>query len=138
MPFLRYKIGDIGSWAVNQNCKCGRGWPLLSKIEGRSFDIVITPNGNRIGGTFWTILFRQYPGIKRFQVHQIKNNKIIIYYVLDPEFKELPKNSLKYWSKSIKDVCGENISFEYSPIDKIELTVSGKTRIVKSEIIESL
>ena len=134
MPFLRYQIGDLGSWSTDQNCTCGRGWPLLSKIEGRSFDVVAAPNGNRIGGTFWTILFRKRPGIRRFQVHQLQSDQIVVRYVPDPEFENLPPESVRFWTKSISDMCGDDLRLDFVRVDDIELTASGKTRIVISEM----
>jgi len=42
MPFIRYKIGDIGSYTLEE-CPCGRHFPLLKSFEGRADDIFILP-----------------------------------------------------------------------------------------------
>jgi len=39
MPFIRYKIGDIGV-PCSEACSCGRGLPLISSIEGRISDFM--------------------------------------------------------------------------------------------------
>lgn len=39
MPFIRYRIGDIGK-PSDEICSCGRGLPLLSAIEGRISDFM--------------------------------------------------------------------------------------------------
>ena len=52
-PFIRYKIGDLGVLS-QRTCSCGRKLPLLEKVEGRIFDLIVGTNGNMVGGTFWT------------------------------------------------------------------------------------
>lgn len=47
MPFIRYKIGDLGALSEH-DCSCGRGLPLLSKIVGRVDDIITTPEGEAV------------------------------------------------------------------------------------------
>ena len=42
MPIIRYQVGDMGVLSDRQ-CPCGRGLPLLEKIEGRMADYVVTP-----------------------------------------------------------------------------------------------
>ena len=39
MPFIRYNIRDIGILSDKQ-CPCGRGLPLLERIEGRTDDLI--------------------------------------------------------------------------------------------------
>lgn len=46
MPFIRYRTGDLAVRA-GRVCACGRGMPLLERIEGRSADAVMTPGGAR-------------------------------------------------------------------------------------------
>lgn len=50
MPLIRYELGDRG--ALNggtDSCSCGRNLPVLSQIEGRKDDVIITRDGRRIG-----------------------------------------------------------------------------------------
>jgi len=133
MPFLRYRIGDLASWS-NKKCSCGFEEPLLEKIEGRIFDLVKTPNGNRIGGTFWTILFRERAGISQFQVYQPTVDTLIIRYVLDKKYSVLPKDSIKYWIEKIRNVCGDEMQIIFERVNEIPQTKTGKVRIVVSEV----
>jgi phenylacetate-CoA ligase len=45
MPLIRYKLGDIGS-ASTERCTCGRVFPLMNVVEGRSVDCVVMPDGS--------------------------------------------------------------------------------------------
>ena len=127
-PMIRYKINDRAAWS-NSICECGRGLPLLSIVEGRSLDIVKTKDNKKLGGTFWTILFKTKPGIKQFQAFQENLDGIIIYYVKDENFE---KTSLIYFEKKIKDKCGKNFDVKFVHKKKIDKTASGKHRIVIS------
>jgi phenylacetate-CoA ligase len=49
MPFIRYDIGDMGSYALAP-CPCGRGMPLLDRLSGRRCDTIYTRSGGRIIG----------------------------------------------------------------------------------------
>ena len=127
MPMIRYQIGDRAAWSEKFNCKCGRGLPLLGRIEGRSMDVVTTPENLKLGGTFWTILFRTKRGIKQFQVLQKNIKGITVYYVPEDNFT---KQLLKYYENKIKEKCGKNFEVLFIKKNVIKKTVSGKHRIV--------
>lgn len=48
MPLIRYDIGDIASFAQT-TCQCGLDTPILTNIQGRKDDYIITPDGRKIG-----------------------------------------------------------------------------------------
>jgi phenylacetate-CoA ligase len=50
MPFIRYRVGDRAILKpTDASCPCGRRLPLLEAIEGRSDDVLRTPDGRTIG-----------------------------------------------------------------------------------------
>ena len=114
-------------------CSCDRGYPLLKNVNGRTFDVVKAPNGNKLGGTFWTILFRQRPGIYKFQVVQKASGIVIIKYLPDPGAIGLPETSKQFFREKIAELCGRDFTISFESVEKIETTNSGKTRIVVSE-----
>lgn len=50
MPLIRYRVGDRGR-LVADPCSCGRPHPVLSGIEGRTGDVLLTATGVQIHGT---------------------------------------------------------------------------------------
>ena len=130
MPFIRYRIGDMGAWKSGK-CSCGSSLPLLETIEGRVLDVVEAPNGNRLGGTFWTLLFRNRPGIKTFQVLQKDRQGVEVLFVRDDIADEPP---LRYFENQIKEKCGSEFQVRFKEVSEIPLTGSGKRRFVKSEL----
>jgi len=63
MPILRYQVGDVAVWS-DQVCPCGRGLPLLERIDGREADYVVTARGELISGISLTENFALHvPGV---------------------------------------------------------------------------
>jgi phenylacetate-CoA ligase len=129
-PLIRYRIGDVGVMATDL-CSCGINLPLLANIEGRTLDVVKCPNGNRLGGTFWTLLFRSKPGIKSFQVLQENIEGVTIKYVKDSS----TVIDFSYFSNKIKEKCGMDIKIIFTEVAEIKKTKSGKTRFVISKLL---
>jgi phenylacetate-CoA ligase len=130
MPFIRYRIGDLCICATSA-CACGRGFPIVERIEGRSFDLILGTNGNYVAGTFWTLLFRSIPGINMFQV--IQKRRDFIEVKLETEGKLTP-DAKASMTVSIKKKCGEAMNIEIEEVHRIEHGRSGKNRFVISEL----
>jgi phenylacetate-CoA ligase len=129
MPFIRYRVGDLGRWAAWQDPALA--WPVLAEVEGRSLDVIRTPTGERIGGTFWTILFRKRPGIRQFQVVQPELRRLCVRYVRDPSVESLDED---YFRARIAERCGTGLAVEFEEVPAIEPEASGKFRVVRSEL----
>jgi len=132
MPIIRYRIGDMASFK-NVLCSCGRGFPLLEEVEGRTLDVVRASNGNRLGGTFWTFLFKSRPGIKSFQVIQERLDEITVRYVKDGSVANV---DLLSFESRIHEKCGDNLNVHFVEVSSILKTASGKNRFVVSNLKE--
>jgi phenylacetate-CoA ligase len=130
-PLIRYRIGDIGALS-DRTCPCGRNLPMLEKVEGRVFDIVVGTNGNHLSGTYWTILLREYvEGISSFQVVQEELGKLLLRLVTDEKFDDEAGSKL---TAAIKEKCGQDMTVEIEKVDEIPLTGTGKHRFVVSKV----
>jgi phenylacetate-CoA ligase len=49
MPLVRYRLGDYAAWATEQSCPCGNNQPIITNLEGRTDDYLITKDGRKIG-----------------------------------------------------------------------------------------
>ncbi len=47
-PLIRYRMGDLVSLSVNQNCECGRSLPVVEEIVGRIMDTVYGKDGREM------------------------------------------------------------------------------------------
>ena len=105
---LRYFTGDKLVMAEEQTCACGRSFPVIEKVLGRSYDMVVDNNNKVLHAAFFNILFKQDPSIKQFQI-QFDKNKISIYLNVD-ESKAKEENYSKYM-----DIVKQHLCFnEYS------------------------
>ncbi|HRR56752.1 MAG TPA: hypothetical protein P5057_07270 [Acidobacteriota bacterium] len=54
MPLLRYDVGDEVEFRESSGpCRCGRSFPLIWRILGRSQDVLQTPDGRYVTGLFF-------------------------------------------------------------------------------------
>lgn len=70
MPLIRYAIDDL---AVPAGPAAGENKPFrkVAAIEGRTLDVVVTPDGRAFGGTFFTLVLRPFDrSVAQFQVVQ--------------------------------------------------------------------
>jgi phenylacetate-CoA ligase len=68
-PFIRYATGDIGVLS-SRKCPCGRPLPLLEKIEGRTTDFVLAPDGTILHALSVIYILREIEGIEQFRIRQ--------------------------------------------------------------------
>jgi phenylacetate-CoA ligase len=140
MPLIRYKIGDVGV-PSDEECQCGRGWPILKSIEGRLNDFLILPSGKKLS---WLYVLRhilydeQFQKnmffISRYQVVQERRDKLIFKVVkketLDAKILEGIKNNLeKYFSE-----LGEKMEVIMKVVEEIPSERTGKRRILISNL----
>ncbi len=130
MPFIRYAIEDMGTitW---EKCSCGLGLPRLETTIGRTFDVVRAPNGNFLGGTFWTILLRKKQGIERWQVIQEKLDEITIAFIPTDDFSDEIR---QYVIGKVREACGEEMRVRFELKPSLDSTPTGKHRFVISKI----
>jgi phenylacetate-CoA ligase len=68
-PFIRYETGDVGALDT-QPCCCGRGLPLLKRIEGRVTDFVVSRDGTVMHGLALIYILRDLPQVRAFKIIQ--------------------------------------------------------------------
>ncbi|MEM1180228.1 MAG: AMP-binding protein [Acidobacteriota bacterium] len=48
-PLIRYVTGDRIRLSTQSRCPCGRTLPIVEAVEGRVDDVIVTPDGRRVG-----------------------------------------------------------------------------------------
>ncbi len=94
MPLIRYAVGDRGTVSAEQSdqCGCGRLLPTIDQIEGRTNDVLISPDGRRI---YWlNPVFYGLP-IREAQIVQETLDTIRVRYVPDFAFDDSAANAIK-------------------------------------------
>jgi len=130
MPLIRYDTGDVASFLPG-GCPCGRNLKLLSRIQGRSTDIVSTPSGDRLIVHFFTQLFEMIPQIVHFQVRQEQSDRIKILYVPGDGF--CPSLLVKLKTQILEN-CTYPLEIDFVAVTDIPLEKSNKRRFVISTV----
>ncbi|KPJ62955.1 MAG: hypothetical protein AMS15_02285 [Planctomycetes bacterium DG_23] len=129
MPFIRYDTEDVGVLS-EKLCPCGRGLPLLAKLEGRCEDAITLPSGRVLTAGF-SISLRDHKGIRRYRIVQEKIDELVVYLVLEAnaplDLAENVKKGLKLWVR-------EPITIRVEAVDEIPPDRSGKLRSVISYV----
>ena len=131
MPFIRYVNGDMATASAQQNCPCGRGLPLLERIDGRVLDAIRTPDGRILPGEFFPHMLKDVPGLARFQLVQRQLDRLELSIVRGDGFDDA---SIAYIQRETAKVLGDSVSLDYRFVDDIPLTRSGKRRVTLSEM----
>ena len=131
MPLVRYEIGDVvvGS---GRTCRCGRGLPMIERIEGREADYVVTPSGSLISGISLTENFALLiDGAAQVQIVQESLHHLLIRMVADESFGDASRRQI---AKLVHDTFGPTVRFEVELVDAIPQEPSGKYRFCISKV----
>lgn len=129
-PFIRYHQGDIARISTRQ-CTCGRGQPMLEKVEGRVHEMFRTSDGRQVA--LWGIdyPFRDMEGVRKFQLVQKSLDHIVVRVVKDGPMNQTQRAAVE---KVITLALGDQSKIDYEFPDEIPPARSGKHRYLICEI----
>jgi len=128
MPLIRYDIGDTGILS-DKSCSCGRNFPVVKKIIGRTDDILIMADGREVGRL--DPVFKGLKSIKEAQIIQQDYTHITLNIVPDDGFNKKDGQAIV---SELKKRLGEGVYIDIKIVDEIERTRSGKFRSVISKV----
>lgn len=125
MPLIRYRVEDMGVLS-DRACDCGRGLPILERLEGRLADFLKNTDGTQIAGvSLVERTLTKIPGVEQMQLVQERKDQIIVNRVKGKEFTEKTDALLL---EELQSVFNEDVSFIIVDKDKIPQEQSGKYR----------
>jgi phenylacetate-CoA ligase len=130
MPLIRYNLGDIGI-PTDEECPCGRNWPLIKSIEGRSDDYLILPSGKVISPRNINVI-EGIPGIIQYRTIQERKDRFVVLIIPDKDFSSETEKKIK--EKINLGCLGENINIEIRLVDEIPRERTGKLKTIISQI----
>lgn len=130
MPFIRYRLGDLGAWSTSDACPCGRGLPMMDVTQGRLLDALRTNDGRMIWGAVPMGMYG-LKGVKQFQVRQKSLDLVLVSIVKDGE---IDVAKLKDIERAYKASLGENVEIRFEFVDNIPILESGQYRFSICEI----
>lgn len=128
MPLIRYRIGDRAIRGSEAPCACGRTLPTLAAIEGRMDDLVLLPDGRKIGRL--DVVFKAGLPIREAQVIQEAIDHLVVRLVPSAEFGE--KDAARLRARFREYVGAMRVDIEQ--MSAIPRNANGKFRGVLSRV----
>ncbi|QSX76045.1 phenylacetate--CoA ligase family protein [Lysobacter arenosi] len=125
MPLIRYRTGDSVKLSRGSQCKCGRSFPLVERVQGRADDCIKLPDG-RIAGRLDRV-FNGATGIVEGQIIQDKPGQVDVCVVPGPGFSRVDEEALV---QALRDRVGSDLEIHVRQVASLTRTRSGKLRNV--------
>lgn len=123
MPLVRYATGDMAAWREGE-CACGRAFPMLAGVEGRRDDVILTPEGRRVGRL--DPIFKAVSSIYEAQIVQDAPDHVRV-NVVGREMTREDEASLLH---ELRLRVGPSMRIDIVRVDAIPRTSRGKFRAV--------
>ena len=131
MPLIRYELGDRGALASpSEQCTCERTLPLLASVEGRLDDVVLTPDGRRVGRLL-APTFKSGMPVREAQIIQEDLSRVRVRYVPAPG--STPRLGEEIVQR-LRQRLGDEMEILTEPVDRIPRGPNGKFRGVISYV----
>lgn len=130
MPLIRYDLDDAAS-RIDDSCPCGRTLPLMSYVDGRIMDILVTGDGRWLGYSNFRSRIFDHIDVEQYRITQESLNSITVELIPGNKYGEKAENFIV---SSIKKYMGGDIEVVVKVVNKIEPPSSMKRRIVISKV----
>lgn len=125
MPFVRYVNGDLIALG-DRNCTCGRIYPLIRSVDGRTGDVLRFANGRTLGPPGLTLIFKEFP-IDAWQVVQTSPRALEIRLKAK---ERLAAEREDYIGRVIRRHLDLDVKIDIRYMDELATTSRGKLRPV--------
>lgn len=130
MPFLRYRIGDMGILDTTR-CSCGRPTYRLREVLGRTSDNFLMADGRIVHGEYFTHIFYGREGIEQFQFVQHTPEEYTLQIVPTPYYRQAVADQIE---SEVRDMIGPAARLQFELREAIPKTASGKYRFTVSHV----
>ena len=127
MPLIRYEVGDVATWAPEQQCPCGRGLPLLADVQGRISDFLTLSDGRQISGPSLTLVVADLSEVRQVQFVQEAPDSITLRVVPGTDYDGDTESELR---RRLSLYLGNAAILHIEKVDAIRSELSGKYRFV--------
>ena len=134
MPLIRYDTGDLVEIdEPSAPCPCGRGFPTVGRLHGRSVDAIVTPDGRVV--TVASIVFNAATAILQGQLVQEELDRLRVRVLPTPEFGLDDERRLV---DTVRRLVGPSMKIEVERVDRPDAfgTPGAKHRPVVSTVYQ--
>jgi len=131
MPLVRYATGDRAV-AGSEDCACGRAFPVVERILGRMDDVLVTPEGRRIGRL--DPIFKAVSSFHETRIVQDAPDHVRVEVVVggrgDPSADEARLR------RELRMRLGPSVVIDVERVESLPRTGRGKLRTVENRVLE--
>lgn len=133
-PFVRYFTGDLAVAGPLGPCACGRGFPLLGQIEGRSHECLYTPSGKVISpavlGHYLFVYNNHLDSVRHYQLVQDGEDSLRLLVIPSNRWTD---GTAAVLAEAIDKLVGGEMRVTVETVPEIPAERSGKRPIIKSQ-----
>jgi phenylacetate-CoA ligase len=129
-PFLRYRTGDVGSLDA-ECCPCGRGLPVLGRLDGRTTDFIVAADGTVMHGLALIYILRDIEEIDQFKIVQESQTLTRVLIKSDEPLSRALRDRI---AAAFRRRLGQSVTVDIEQAPEIPRETSGKYRYVVSKV----
>ncbi len=130
MPFIRYALGDVVVLS-KEKCSCGRNFPIIELVEGRSNDFVTLASGRILSPLLLLLCLEKIDGISQYRLIQEKIDMFNVQIVKGRNFKEAALDKIR---RKLRELLGKNAQINVDMVRELPKDKSGKVHPVVSRV----
>ncbi|MFQ5620145.1 MAG: phenylacetate--CoA ligase family protein [Rhodospirillales bacterium] len=130
-PLIRYDIGDYAE--AGAPCPCGRGLPVLTRVVGRTRNLMVLPTGEKVSSSFFEKRIAVIAPVRQFQLIQKTAHEIEVKLVVPRPLTEAEENGLRDY---FTERAGHPFDFRFVYVDDIPRSAGGKYEYFRSEVTD--
>lgn len=125
MPLIRYDLGDYVE--LGPACPCGRGLPVISRIVGRTQNMLVMPSGERrwplLSSVDIEAMLAIAPAIRQYQFVQKARDRIELRLAAAEVLSKSEEARLAGW---VRTKFGAPFEVAFAYLDELPRTAAGK------------
>ena len=130
-PFIRYRTSDVAVKGAERCEACGRHGRLLSRIEGRTHELLVTTSGRHISMTAINMHDRIFEPVRQFLFYQEVPGQAEFRYV--PK-RPLTSEEVDRMRHGLMNKLGGDMILVLQPVAEIPRSASGKMRFLDQRL----
>ncbi len=120
-PLIRYRTGDHVVLSSEQNCLCGRVYPVIDRIEGRVVSHIFNEDNQKVYALDQCV--KGIEGVLGSQFYQANFGEVIMYVVADISFNDLEEEKLRF---NVQSRLGASMRIEIKKVSELRRSKNGK------------
>jgi phenylacetate-CoA ligase len=130
-PLIRYELGDLAK--VGAPCTCGRGLPVLDRIDGRTRNMFRLPDGSRFGLTLRPCGFEKMAPVRQVQLIQKTIETVELRIVPTRPLTAVEEARAR---EAVYRVVPRSFNVVIRQVDEIPRSAGGKLEDILSEVVD--